>query len=108
MNDRRMKTLNLHYRREVCTTDVISFPIYHSVKEIPCERENLLGDIVINLSAAERQSHLYRSTFYREVQRLLVHGFLHLLGYDHEKSIYGKRKMEKKERELQDALASMD
>jgi len=100
--------LNLHCRKVAYTTDVISFPIYRSVKEIPYERENLLGDIVINLSAAERQSHLYRSTFYGEVRRLLVHGFLHLLGHNHERSIYGKRKMEKKERELQDALASMD
>jgi probable rRNA maturation factor len=103
-----MKMLNLHYRKVACSTDVISFPIYRSVKEIPYEQENLLGDIVINLAAAERQSRLYRSTFYGEVRRLLVHGFLHLLGYDHEKSIYGKRKMEKKERALQDALASMD
>jgi len=108
VNDKRMKTLNLHYRKVARTTDVISFPIYRNVKEIPHERENLLGDIVINLSAAERQSLLYRSSFYGEVRRLHVHGFLHLLGYNHEMSIYRKRKMEKMERELQGALASMD
>jgi probable rRNA maturation factor len=100
--------MNLQYRRVPRTTDVISFPIYRSVKEIPLEQENLIGDIVINLPAAERQSRLHCSAFYGEVRRLLVHGFLHLLGYDHEGSVYRKRVMKKKERELQDALAAMD
>jgi probable rRNA maturation factor len=100
--------MNLKYRGIASTTDVISLPIYRSAKEIPLRQENLIGDIVINLTAAERQSLLYGGALYDEVRRLLVHGFLHLLGYDHEGSIYKKRVMRNKERELQDALEAMD
>jgi probable rRNA maturation factor len=100
--------MNLKYRGIARTTDVISLPIYRSVEEIPPGQENLIGDIVINLTAAERQSLLYGGAFYDEVRRLLVHGFLHLLGYDHEGSMYGKRVMRNRERELRDALEAMD
>jgi probable rRNA maturation factor len=53
------------------------------------------------------QAKEYGISFYEETQRLLVHGLLHLAGYDHEVSEYQKRKMEKKERELLDALKKM-
>ncbi|HCZ11518.1 MAG TPA: rRNA maturation RNase YbeY, partial [Nitrospiraceae bacterium] len=64
------------------------------------ERLFSIGDIVINLHKAERQAKEYGVTFHREVERLLIHGFLHLLGYDHEKSKYEARKMRKLEEEL--------
>lgn len=102
------------------TTDVLSFPqisqfrmrsiepkrhkfkILKSEFRIP-KSEILLGDIVINLHRAERQAIEQGITMNEEVKRLIIHGLLHLLGYDHEKNRYQKKKMELKERELYDA-----
>jgi probable rRNA maturation factor len=90
------------------TTDVLSFPVYANVKEIPDKGETLIGDIVINLPAAKRQAVTYGNSFRQEVQRLLVHGFLHLMGYDHEGNTYQRQKMVKREKELRDALKAVD
>ncbi|GAB4407778.1 MAG: rRNA maturation RNase YbeY [Thermodesulfovibrionales bacterium] len=113
VSDRRMKSLNHLYRYIDRTTDVLSFPQMGSNElkdSLPVTRYPLLplGDIVINLQAAKRQSSMYGLNFYEEVRRLLIHGFLHLLGYDHEGNLYQERKMKKKERELQNALETLD
>lgn len=65
--------------------------------------EFLLGDIVINLHRAKRQAVEQGITINKMVKRLIIHGLLHLLGYDHEKNRYQKKKMELKEKELFDA-----
>jgi probable rRNA maturation factor len=108
VNDKRMKMLNHRYRSLARTTDVLSFPLYEGIKEIPSGREYLLGDIVINLHAAERQAAGYGFTLRDEVRRLLIHGFLHLVGYDHEKNPHQERRMRAKERELRYALETVD
>lgn len=64
----------------------------------------ILGDVVINLHAAKRQAVEYGHSFSKELNRLIIHGLLHLLGYDHEKSRYADRKMRKKEEELMEYL----
>jgi probable rRNA maturation factor len=108
VNDGQMKRLNRLHRNLNRPTDVLSFPIYEHRGEIPDDRESLLGDIVINLDAAERQSSLYSLTLYGEVRRLLVHGFLHLLGYDHERNSYQRTKMRQKESELRNTIEAVD
>lgn len=107
-NDGQMKRLNRLYRTLNKPTDVLSFPIYEHRGEIPDNRESLLGDIVINLDAAKRQSSLYGLTLNGEVRRLLIHGFLHLLGYDHERNPYQQKRMRRQESELRDALEAVD
>jgi probable rRNA maturation factor len=72
--DRRMRTLNRRYRRKDRPTDVLSFP----------SNDGLLGDIVISVPYAARQAKRRGESTAREIDRLLLHGFLHLLGYDHE------------------------
>ncbi|HWR58772.1 MAG TPA: rRNA maturation RNase YbeY [Thermodesulfovibrionales bacterium] len=108
VSDGRMKKLNHRYRGIAKATDVLSFPLYASVGEMPGDREFLLGDIVINLPAAKRQAAEYGLTFGKEVRRLLIHGFLHLLGYDHEKNSYQKKKMKMSETELRNTLEAVD
>jgi probable rRNA maturation factor len=103
-----MKELNRRYRGIDRTTDVLSFPIYEGTGEFPEDREFLLGDIVINLRVADRQSAQYGLTLRGEVRRLLIHGFLHLLGYDHEKNRYQESKMRKLETELRNTLETLD
>jgi probable rRNA maturation factor len=108
VNDRRMRELNRRYRGIDRTTDVLSFPVHESLKDIGTGSEILIGDIVINLPLAARQSKDFGETVPGEVRRLLIHGFLHLLGFDHERSAYQARRMRTKERELRDALEAVD
>lgn len=108
VNDRRMKQLNALYRGIPRTTDVLSFPMYHSLREIPCKPGVLLGDIVISPKRALMQAAEYGCSLNEEFHRLIIHGFLHLLGYDHEKNPYQDRKMKKKEKELLNALEAVD
>ena len=105
VGDRRMKQLNTQYRGIRRTTDVLSF---EAGIPMPDETDIILGDIVISVPKAEAQAEEYGSGFYDEITRLLIHGTLHLLGYDHEQTAYKARKMIKKEEELSDAIKKMD
>ena len=75
--DRRMAGLNRRWRRKNGPTDVLSFPAGGS-------SDRFLGDIVISVPYATRQARRRSDPPSREMDRLLVHGYLHLLGYDHE------------------------
>ncbi len=75
VSDRRIRELNRRYRKRSAATDVLSFPL----------RENgYLGEVVISAPTARRQARRYRHRVEEEVKLLLLHGVLHLLGYDHE------------------------
>ncbi len=101
-----MRELNRQYRGKDKTTDVLSFPQIKRFERF--EQLELspipLGDIVINLHQAKRQAKEHGLSFYDEVSWLLIHGLLHLLGYDHEKSKYQARKMREMERELLEVM----
>lgn len=90
VDDSYIHTLNKQYRGKDCSTDVLSFALREQMEEEPAVMEDpfeemLLGDIVISLETARRQAEEYGHTLEREVAFLLVHGMLHLLGYDHDK-----------------------
>lgn len=97
-----MRILNHQYRGVDRTTDVLAFPqIETKIPNLELKPQNfILGDIVINLHKAKRQAIEYGITFNTEVKKLLIHGILHLIGYDHEKGGYPEKKMRRKEREL--------
>lgn len=119
-----MKFLNAQYRGIKKVTNVLSFPQYDpelqncgrkgvkylrtlELQSLKASGRRLLGDIVICIPEAASQACTYGVTFYDELLRLLLHGLLHLLGYDHEINRYQKIKMEKKERELLNAIKAM-
>ena len=77
VGDARIQELNRDYRGYNEPTDVLSF---HGVGE----SAGYLGDIVISVETADRQARRHRSNLKRELKVLTLHGFLHLLGYDHE------------------------
>ena len=81
VSDRRMRELNRRFRGRDATTDVLSFP---AGGDVDPEGGRHLGDIVISVPAAFRQARTARHRLRRELEILLVHGYLHLLGYDHE------------------------
>ncbi len=111
----RMKQLNQHYRGIPKETDVLSFPLQEGWSVRPRTSRLtihdspplILGDIVISIPRTIEQARDYGATFYEELFRLLVHGLLHLLGYDHERSRSEKVRMEKKEKEVLHALARL-
>jgi probable rRNA maturation factor len=101
VNDSRMRALNRLHRGVDRTTDVISFPQFDGFPSPPGSgSEFMLGDIVINLHKAERQAKEYGVPFYDELKRLLIHGLLHLLGYDHEQGKEADRKMQRRAKQL--------
>ena len=75
-NDRAMRALNRRYRGRKTTTDVLSFPGPGG--------EAGLGDIVISVETAERNARRLGHSLARELDVLALHGFLHVLAYDHE------------------------
>lgn len=81
VDDSEIKTLNKQYRNIDKHTDVLSFPIYDEDIELPYTP--LLGDIVISLETAKRQSKEFEHSIEREVLYLTAHSMFHLLGYDH-------------------------
>ncbi len=106
VGDRKMTELNSVYRGINKSTDVLSFEAGLPFRQN--FRDNILGDIVINIPRAEFQAKDSGAGFYDEIYRLLIHGTLHLLGYDHEKSGYRARVMRKKEEEIFNAIKKMD
>lgn len=100
--DRYMRTLNRRYRGKDRTTDVLSFPMRGGRDDRFPSR--LLGDIVISIPAAARQAKEQGGSLRSEIDRLLVHGFLHLLGYAHERGGTEARRMEARERRLREML----
>ncbi len=111
VNDRRIREMNRHYRGIDRVTDVLSFSQLEEMAESPGQGRMLgvsgmtdvpvpFGDIIIGLHQARRQAKEYGLTLSVEISRLLVHGLLHLIGYDHEKGGPQARTMRAKEREL--------
>ncbi len=95
----RIKKLNKKYRGKNKITDVLSFSSQKNKKEfiVPLEEKKKLGEVVICLRRVRKNAKRYNSDFKEELTRVLIHGILHLLGYDHEKSEVEAKKMKKKE-----------
>ncbi len=98
MTDQTIHELNRQYRNKDKPTDVLSFPLADEV----CP--TLLGDVVISIDTARRQARQRKRAFADELRALLIHGILHLLGYDHEVSDSEAVRMRRKERELKALL----
>jgi probable rRNA maturation factor len=82
VSDRAMRELNRRWRGKSGTTDVLSFPA--GQEEFEMAEGETLGDVVISVEQAARQAEGHGLTFENEVEQLLLHGLLHLCGYDHE------------------------
>ena len=84
IRDRAMRRLNRDYRGIDGPTDVLSFA-YHEGEEAPeCDETSHIGDVVISVETAGRYARELGLSFDREIEFLVIHGALHLAGYDHE------------------------
>jgi probable rRNA maturation factor len=83
-----IQEINREYRQKDYPTDVISFAMEElgegEVEVVGVDMPRILGDIIISIPKAKEQAEEYGHSFMRELSFLVVHGFLHLLGYDHE------------------------
>ncbi|KGP90500.1 rRNA maturation factor [Pontibacillus chungwhensis BH030062] len=87
VDNNEIQIINRNYRQKDEPTDVISFAMQEEgdgeMKIMGAEMPLLLGDIVISVDRAKEQAEEYNHTYERELGFLALHGFLHLLGYDH-------------------------
>lgn len=122
VGDRRMRELNRRYRGRDYSTDVLAFPMWRAPRVNPLGvrrqtgggaasrftpdalRPSMIGDVVISLPTAERQAARHGRSVDHEVATLLIHGVLHLCGYDHERGEKEARRMRRKERAVWRAL----
>ncbi len=95
-----IQRLNSQYRNKNEPTDVLSFSLEGDLSK----GEKLLGDVVISVEQAEKQAKEGMKTLDMEIEILLIHGILHLLGYDHEVSPKEARRMKGMETKIQRAL----
>ena len=102
--DEYIKELNKNYRGADKATNVLSFPMQEEIpdKETGNSKDYpiLLGDVVISTDTAQREADEAGISLNERISQLLIHGVLHLIGYDHEKSEKDKKDMEDKSREL--------
>ncbi len=114
-DDKTIRQLNREWRGKDKPTDVLSFPQDFPEMDLECNKEpaevlnevirnckgcKILGDIVISLDTAQKQAKDFDWSFENELKRLVLHGMVHLLGFDHEKSPID----EKKFREIENFL----
>ncbi len=98
-DDAEIRDLNRTYRGKDKPTDVLSF-----ILDEPVEDYRLLGEIIISVDTAKRQAKELGHSFRDEIKRLIVHGFVHLLGYDHELGGEEERKFKELEEKLLNSL----
>jgi len=96
IGNQEMQTLNARYRRKDYPTDVLSFP---AGTDLP-PGAPLLGDVIISVEKAGQQAKERRHSLDQEMVTLLIHGVIHLLGYDHERSAKDARVMKRLERRI--------
>ncbi len=93
-DDAEIRRLNKTYRNLDHATDVLSFP--QDENAVNESGDTLLGDVVISVETAARQAEEHHLSFNEELILLAIHGILHLLGYDHERSPQDARIMKDK------------
>jgi probable rRNA maturation factor len=96
VGDQRMRRLNREYRKKDRSTDVLAFAMRES--DNPCP--TMLGDVVISVPTALRQASEAGRSLDHELAALLVHGVLHLCGYDHERNKKEAARMHRRERAI--------
>jgi len=95
-NNKNIKKLNKKFRNKNKATDVLSFPFE---KKINIKKNSYLGDIIISYEFINKPKKLTNLEFKKKVAKIFIHGFLHLLGYDHIK-LNDFKKMIKEEEKI--------
>lgn len=100
VNNREIRRLNARYRKKDRPTDVLAF----QTNGLPGVGDRILGDVVISVEQAKKQAKERGRAPEDELETLLIHGILHLLGYDHERSEREAKIMRRLEGRIQAVL----
>ena len=107
-NPENIKIINKQYRNIDRATDVLSFPMFEKeeldkkIQNNDFEHQDVLGDLIISIEKVKEQAEEYGHSFERELSYMVVHGFYHLMGYDHIKEEDKKIMRPKEEKILND------
>ena len=84
-NPKNIQEINREHRNIDKPTDVLSFPMFEKqeLENIKLENPEVLGDVIISIEKVKEQAEEYGHGFERELAYMVVHGFYHLMGYDH-------------------------
>ena len=82
-NNKNIKKLNKIYRKKNKSTDILSFPLD---KKIKISKNTYLGDVIISYNHLDKPKSQDLKSFKEKVTKIFIHGFLHLLGFDHKKN----------------------
>lgn len=103
VSGQEIQVLNRDYRDTDRVTDVLSFPQFDDLSDLPAFGDICLGDVVICRDRAQEQAREFGHSFEREIIYLFTHSILHLLGYDHMEP-GDKQEMRAREEEVMDFL----
>lgn len=107
-NAENIRRINKEYRNIDKETDVLSFPMFEKdeidaiIESKEYDVDDVLGDIIISIERVHKQAEEYGHGFKRELAYMIVHGFYHLMGYDHIKEEDKSKMRPKEEKILQD------
>lgn len=105
----KIREINKQYREIDKSTDVLSFPMFEKneldkkIEKNDFKHEDILGDIIISIKKVKEQAIEYDHSFERELSYMIVHGFYHLMGFDHIKE-EDKKEMRPKEEKVLNEL----
>jgi probable rRNA maturation factor len=104
-NNKNIKKLNKRFRNKNKHTDILSFPFHQKTKKL---REIYLGDIIISINYMNKSKNLSTNDFKEKVVKIFIHGFLHLLGFNHIKNIDYKKMLNEERRIYQSIISKLN
>ena len=104
-NNRNIKKLNKKFRNKNKSTDILSFPFN---KRINLSRQAYLGDIIISYNFIDKPKSQKQKDFEKKLIKIFIHGFLHLLGFDHIKNKDYSRMLKEEKRIYQSVISKLN
>ena len=104
-NNKKIKKLNKNFRNKNKSTDVLSFPFS---KKITMKKNIYIGDIIISYNFVDKPRSQKLKVFEQKLIRIFIHGFLHLLGFDHFKNKDFKKMLKEEEKIYQTIISKIN
>ncbi|MSP10222.1 MAG: rRNA maturation RNase YbeY [Pelagibacteraceae bacterium] len=104
-NNKKIKKLNKKFRNKNKPTDILSFPLS---KKIKLSKENYMGDLIISYNFMDKPKKQSIKNFHQKVIKTFIHGFLHLLGFDHSKLKDYKKMLKEEEKIYQSVILKLN
>ena len=104
-NNKNIKRLNKDFRNKNKSTDILSFPFN---KDIKIKKKTYIGDIIISYNYIDKPKSQELKFFKKKLTKIFIHGFLHLLGFDHNKNDDYKKMLKEEERIYQSVISKLN